>query len=175
MESVKQFLYTSWNLCITDTLTSDFYQIFGLISTYNRKINVIMLRNTREKRHRQKNLVSREWTAQVRSIRFTYQFLGLNLASCNSRTKLRVTQAPRGNVLCQTLLKVCNKEEKREQRTLGKTLCITAWRVDLRVRWAAGKWMEMRFPIIHYWAHIANPLGTLSFCPLKINSQTYEP
>lgn len=55
-------------------------------------------------------------------------FLGLKLASCNSRTKLSVTQVPRGNVFCQTLLKVCNKEERREKRALRKTLGTTAIR-----------------------------------------------
>lgn len=101
-----------------------FYEILCLVSTHTRTIYVIMLRYRWAKRHTQIKLVSQEWTAHVWSTRFT-----------------RVSGIGTG----QTLLRVGNKEQKREQRALRKTLSTTAtreWTLEqdrLQVReWRCG-------------------------------------
>lgn len=142
-----------------------------LVSTYTRTIYVIMLRNRWEKTHTQIKLVSHEWTAQVWIFRFS-RVSGIGTGQLQFKDKAECDTSTKRQCPVTDFNKVCNKEEKREQRAVWKNPEYKSnQRVDLRVRWAVDKWVEMRFPTIYYWMCIKNLLGTLSFFPLEINSQ----
>lgn len=64
-----------------------------------------MLRNRKEKRHKQMKFVSHEQIAEENSeVWDSPGFPALKLTTCKARTKLDGIQAPRGNVLCQIFI-----------------------------------------------------------------------